>query len=190
MKEILKVLVILAICSFRTYADGTEFQTSIKGTKYLITFQKVKTQNIKNFKKIKIIKFLQQNWYVAFKICKRNKMDLITINNEEQFNNVQSAIRASGHNQSSDLYWTSGTDLGIENNFFWSTNGENIEFDVWNHGQPDNSGGNENCVELRYNKKNAYKLNDNNCVVKNFFICQSVDIDVHCHCNVDIFDKS
>lgn len=115
-------------------------------------------------------------------------MDLVTISNDEQFDNVQNVIRESGHNQSSDLYWTSGTDLGIENNFFWSSNGENIEYDAWNYGQPDNSGGNENCVELRY-KKHFYKLNDNNCNAKNFFICTSVDIDVNCHCNVDISDK-
>lgn len=111
-------------------------------------------------------------------------MELVSINNKEQFDNIQNVIRQSGHNQTSDIYWTSGTDLGNENNFFWTSSGQNIDYNAWNDGQPDNTNDNENCVELRY-RKNVYKLNDNNCYAKVYFICTSVDIDVHCQCKVD-----
>lgn len=100
-------------------------------------------------------------------------MELVSIISEEQFQNVKQVIKDANHTQLEDIYWTSGIDLGNENNFFWTSNSECFSFEPWHTGQPDNAGSNENCVELR-NWNNIYKLNDNNCDANNYFICSKV----------------
>lgn len=111
-------------------------------------------------------------------------MELISITSEEKFRDALNVIEQSGHKEMTDMYWTSGTDLGSENNFFWASNGESfeVEHQPFHEGQPDNSHNNENCIELRY-YKNVYKLNDKNCDIKQYFICSSADVDVHCQYN-------
>lgn len=101
-------------------------------------------------------------------------MELVTIDSELRFENVMQVIKEANHTESEDIYWTSGVDLGNEDNFYWVSNGESFEFEPWHHNQPDNAGNNENCVELR-NWNNSYRFNDNNCEAKNYFICSRVE---------------
>lgn len=110
-------------------------------------------------------------------------MELVAINSEDNFKSALFVIDQSGHKEMTDMYWTSGTDLGNENNFFWASNGECLEYEPFHDGQPDNTNNNENCVELR-NWGNIYKLNDKICDFKQYFICSSVDVDVHCQYNL------
>lgn len=111
-------------------------------------------------------------------------MDLISINTPVKYENALLAIQQSGRNTKVDKYWTSGTDIFSEDNFFWVSNGEAFDYEPWHNHQPDNGKyGAENCVELKW-WNDVYKLNDNNCDAKIYFICSSVDIDVSCQFNL------
>lgn len=101
-------------------------------------------------------------------------MELVSIINEEQYDNVRRVIIESNHTELEDIYWTSGVDLGNENNFFWTSNGDFFDFEPWHHNQPDNANNDEHCIELR-NWNNVYKLNDNNCNARIYFICSRIE---------------
>ena len=49
--------------------------------------------------------------------------------------------------------------------------GRLMHFEFWNTGQPDNSGGNERCVNLW--KDHYYRWNDEECEHKYCFVCQN-----------------
>lgn len=110
-------------------------------------------------------------------------MELVSIKSEEQLKSALHVVYQSGHKEMTDMYWTSGTDLGKENNFFWASNGDSFEYEAFHDGQPDNANNNENCVELR-KRDNIYKFNDKPCDYKQYFICSSIDVDVHCQYNL------
>lgn len=64
-------------------------------------------------------------------------------------------------------FWLSGNDLMEEGIFSWSSNGRPITFKRWLSGQPDNAGGNENCVEMY-----DHQWNDNKCQNDMYFVCE------------------
>lgn len=65
-------------------------------------------------------------------------------------------------------FWLSGSDMGHEGKFVWTNTGLRLTYTNMASGQPDNSLGNENCLEIR----DQGKWNDNNCLVDNHFVCQ------------------
>lgn len=70
-------------------------------------------------------------------------------------------------------FWTQGTSLYRNGQFYWVKSGLNIEFLDWGPGQPDDYGHDEECLELRKYSGN-YKFNDLKCSDRNGFICESV----------------
>lgn len=95
-------------------------------------------------------------------------MELVTLNNEDQYLNVRKVISESEYPTAD--YWTSGTDLGNESSFFWASNGQSFDHVFWHPNQPDNYLNNENCVLLRHWDR-SYKLNDFPCDSSIYFIC-------------------
>ena len=73
-------------------------------------------------------------------------------------------------------FWTSGTDLADEGNFFWMANGRPITFTNWNAGEPNNfryeNGEEENCMELWNRDGKGLKWNDSPCSFETFFVCE------------------
>ena len=67
--------------------------------------------------------------------------------------------------------WIGIDDLGIEGDFAYASDGESIGFTNWMPNNPDNAGGNENCVI--YGKHNGFVWNDVKCSAKNSFVCES-----------------
>lgn len=98
-------------------------------------------------------------------------MELVSINSEDEYNNLMKIISESKYPRAD--YWTSGTDFGNEGNFFWATNGNNFNKVTWHRNQPDNYQNMENCVQLS-SWDNSYKLNDSVCDTSMLFICTSV----------------
>ena len=49
-----------------------------------------------------------------------------------------------------------------------------MDFKFWNHGQPDNSGGQENCVNIWANQN--YEWNDEPCDNLHCFVCENRNI--------------
>lgn len=95
-------------------------------------------------------------------------MELVSINSDDQYENVKEVISETNHPTAD--YWTSGTDQGNESNFFWTSNGESFDYQLWHPHQPDNYLNNENCVLLRH-WDNIYKFNDFPCDSNILFIC-------------------
>lgn len=75
-----------------------------------------------------------------------------------------------------DHFWTSGTDLADEGNFFWMANGRPITFTNWNAGEPNNfryeNGEEENCMELWNRDGKGLKWNDSPCSFETYFVCE------------------
>lgn len=73
-------------------------------------------------------------------------------------------------------FWTSGTDLAEEGNFFWMANGRPITFTNWNAGEPNNfryeNGEEENCLELWNRDGKGLKWNDTPCSFETYFVCE------------------
>lgn len=73
-------------------------------------------------------------------------------------------------------FWTSGTDLAEEGNFFWMANGRPLTFVNWNAGEPNNfryeNGEEENCLELWNRDDKGLKWNDSPCSFETYFICE------------------
>lgn len=73
-------------------------------------------------------------------------------------------------------FWTSGTDLADEGNFFWMANGRPITFTNWNAGEPNNfryeNGEEENCLELWNRDGKGLKWNDTPCSFETYFVCE------------------
>jgi hypothetical protein len=77
-------------------------------------------------------------------------------------------------------FWTSGTDLGNEGNFFFLSNGKSVDQLTWAHGEPNNakksdSNETENCMSFTMNENlKFFRLFDRFCSMKFYFICQEV----------------
>lgn len=73
-------------------------------------------------------------------------------------------------------FWTSGTDLADEGNFFWMATGRPITFTNWNAGEPNNfryeNGEEENCMELWNRDGKGLKWNDSPCSFETYFVCE------------------
>jgi hypothetical protein len=73
-----------------------------------------------------------------------------------------------------DLYWTSGSDLGSEGQFYWASTGQVLGiYDNFDHPlQPDNANKSEHCLELRVPRLNLKNWNDRSCDRKSRYICE------------------
>ena len=72
--------------------------------------------------------------------------------------------------------WTSGNDIANEGDFVWQNDGTPIDVgdrDMWAHPEPNNYGGNEDCVIVVIrNGGSSLKLNDNSCNRHYWFACE------------------
>lgn len=69
--------------------------------------------------------------------------------------------------------WTSGTDQGQEGIFVWMSTGKGFTYTHWRGIQPDNAGGNENCVHVWKSEGNGFHTwNDWICSKKLYYICE------------------
>ena len=69
-------------------------------------------------------------------------------------------------------YWLGLTDTAIEGQFVWQTAGNNAGYTNWNNGEPNNSGGNEDCVGM--DVASTYRRwNDDSCAATTYHaLCQ------------------
>jgi len=68
-------------------------------------------------------------------------------------------------------YWVGGTDTNVEGTWVWEGTGKRIiNYMNWHQNEPNNGGGNEDCLELR--RSYGWIWNDANCGNQNLFICE------------------
>ncbi|XP_047516805.1 C-type lectin domain family 4 member F-like isoform X2 [Pieris napi] len=118
--------------------------------------------------------FFKANWFKAQQYCRFHGMHLASISSQEENDRLEKYVRESGYGR--EHFWTSGTDLAEEGNFFWMANGRPLTFVNWNAGEPNNfryeNGEEENCLELWNRDDKGLKWNDSPCSFETFFICE------------------
>ncbi|XP_055865612.1 C-type lectin lectoxin-Lio2-like [Biomphalaria glabrata] len=67
--------------------------------------------------------------------------------------------------------WIGANDINKESNFIWSSDNSSFLNSTWMLSQPDDSGKNEDCVEIRTDRESKY-TNDNQCTVRSHHLCQ------------------
>lgn len=67
-------------------------------------------------------------------------------------------------------FWTAGTCLSTEPVFYWMGHSKPITYSDWNRGEPNNSKGDEDCIELRYFE--GFTWNDVPCNRKLYTLCE------------------
>ncbi|XP_059476543.1 C-type lectin 37Db-like [Neocloeon triangulifer] len=108
-------------------------------------------------------------WVQAKNDCRSKGMKLLSIESAEENNAMLEQIVL----RPGDSFWTSGSDLGHEGNFYWEATGLAVSgFKYWAPGQPDNAqSGSEHCLEI--SAADNHLWNDNKCDVQHFYICES-----------------
>lgn len=118
--------------------------------------------------------FFKANWFKATQYCRYHGMHLASISSQDENNRLEKYISDFGLGH--EHFWTSGTDLADEGNFFWMANGRPITFTNWNAGEPNNfryeNGEEENCMELWNRDGKGLKWNDSPCSFETYFVCE------------------
>jgi hypothetical protein len=75
-------------------------------------------------------------------------------------------------------YLLSGTDLGKEGQWYWSSTGQDMVYSAWHRNQPDNHKSNQNCLSI-WNVNGTIKWDDAICDSKQRFICEVSQVCQH-----------
>ena len=67
--------------------------------------------------------------------------------------------------------WVGGSDSDVEGIWRWSADDSVLDFTVWYTNQPDNNGGNGDCMAIITNWDNNW--DDMECLLKREFFCQN-----------------
>ncbi|CAH1130036.1 unnamed protein product [Ceutorhynchus assimilis] len=118
--------------------------------------------------------FFKANYFRATQYCRFHGMHLASISSQEENDKLEKYIKDFGFGN--EHFWTSGTDLAEEGNFFWMSTGRPITFTNWNAGEPNNfeyeNGEQENCLELWNRDGKGLKWNDSPCSFETYFMCE------------------
>ncbi|XP_053405026.1 lectin-like [Mercenaria mercenaria] len=111
----------------------------------------------------------RKNWSDAKRYCETQGAHLaIVLSNEE--NVFLKALLRRSHIGSSDQVWMDGDDLKSEHNFVWENTGQGFEITDWGPNEPNQSGGNEDC--LSFFALYDFKWNDEHCDSAFGFLCE------------------
>ena len=110
----------------------------------------------------------KQSWDDALANCRSKNSYLIEINSD-----TESKFLAELDNWSFPSIWVGATNIqeGYKGTFVYEDSKLVVPEEFWNTGEPNNSGGHENCVEM-FNKERDLKLNDIPCTRLLPFICE------------------
>ncbi|CAG9815365.1 unnamed protein product [Phaedon cochleariae] len=104
----------------------------------------------------------------AIKSCQDKSMQLVSIQNKEQNDAINTQLQQSNISGS---YWTSGNRIADKQTWYWLNN-EKITYFNWAPGEPNNRKENEYCIEISRSISDS-KWNDDPCEKNNFYICES-----------------
>ncbi|XP_059481673.1 uncharacterized protein LOC132200308 [Neocloeon triangulifer] len=124
----------------------------------------------------------EKNWQEAAAECCNRNMQLLSIEDAQEVLCLSSMLARSNYGGFQSGWWTAGSDEFHENYFVWCTASttKNITSDFkFGSGEPNNMGGNENCIEMVVTggtpPTNVY-FNDRTCVnFKSKFICETYE---------------
>ncbi|XP_056604827.1 secretory phospholipase A2 receptor-like [Triplophysa dalaica] len=111
-----------------------------------------------------IIHTFNKTWREAQSFCRQYHTDLITVRNQTDNQLIHNII-----NDPQTSVW-----IGLfRDSWEWSDNTDSA-FRYWDSGQPDNSGGSEDCTEVRMNYQGQW--NDGRCSESNTFVCHEDEL--------------
>ncbi|KAL4617320.1 macrophage mannose receptor 1-like [Arapaima gigas] len=105
-----------------------------------------------------------KNWHDAETYCTNQNGHLASIHSEEEISFLSAHMTRSS--------WVGLNDIQTEGTYVWS-DGTPTDFLLWDHNQPDNWQGNEDCIQVRgVDHSNPGTLNDQFCTSTFPFICK------------------
>ncbi|XP_001647954.2 C-type lectin 37Da [Aedes aegypti] len=123
---------------------------------------------------------IRANWFKANEFCNSLKMRLVAIRSQEDNDAVARYVRTTSKFTDNCSFWIGASDLADEGTFVWVATGEEVTYTNWRENEPNNEGGNEDCIQLAYIPALNYhwSWNDNTCAGQSlYFICESVECD-------------
>ncbi|XP_033727772.1 perlucin-like [Pecten maximus] len=118
------------------------------------------------------------SWIDAKKFCMVFGGDLVKIETQSEETMLEQVLNDVHVNRTAKVenYWVDGSDVLSEGDWMWvGTPGYSQFIDNgythWEQGQPDNYGGAENCIQIRYDFNLFW--NDEDCDDKDSFICEA-----------------
>ena len=106
------------------------------------------------------------SWSDANAACAANGMQLATVRSAEE--NELLVHEAAGQ-----TVWIGGTDSAIDDTWLWP-NGQVLKYYNWAPGEPNNSGGDEHCLQVYEGQSNnGGQWNDNQCSRQIYYVCQT-----------------
>jgi cysteine-rich repeat protein len=134
-------------CAFPEDLEGEAFEDDTTHHCYLYVHDTITPQDA------------EQPWYDALYLCRAHGFELAAVNDPQEYDFI--------HDLGDPEVWVGGNDLAEEGTFAWTT-GEPASFDgLWKPGEPSNTAGHENCVEVR-----SDGLNDQQCGELNRYVCE------------------
>ncbi|KAM4574367.1 galactose-specific lectin nattectin-like [Fundulus diaphanus] len=109
----------------------------------------------------------QKDWYEAENACNGLGGNLASIQTDDEQDFISGFILKKTGSYSST--WVGGHKE--EGEWTWS-DGSPFEFNNWSPGEPNNVGGNENCMEI--NLRGRKYVNDANCDIRLPYVCSGV----------------
>lgn len=107
-------------------------------------------------------------WDAAEAYCVAGGGHLASVSSSGENSFLYIDVMPGGLFDPSSPRWIGLNDKKTEGSFVWSS-GDPFSYTNWKSGEPNDSGGNEDCVEIRWNDG---KWNDNNCTNTRLFICE------------------
>ncbi|XP_065332835.1 C-type lectin 37Da-like [Cloeon dipterum] len=86
------------------------------------------------------------NWFDALTFCEARGLVLAhRINTEQEFDYIDGLLNGAGIR--SDYTWVGGTEIGLENSYYWIESGDRVELNKWDPNQlPDTA---NRCLSIR-----------------------------------------
>ncbi|XP_063413996.1 uncharacterized protein LOC134696242 [Mytilus trossulus] len=114
-------------------------------------------------------------WNEAKTACRRedSQSSLVSINSQGEQDYLVRTIKNDEDlsNIASLGFYTGGNDEKSEHNFVWTDNGAPVTYSNWRPGQPNNVGGDQDCLLLQYPDTN-FEWGDVACSEKHPYICE------------------
>ncbi|XP_055627943.1 C-type lectin 37Db-like [Toxorhynchites rutilus septentrionalis] len=125
-----------------------------------------------------VVSEFKANWFRASEYCFYRGMQLAIVKTPEEHRQMVEVSKDS-HAFSNDSFiaWFGGNDLAEEGIFIWHATGERVRYANWRPGQPDNYGGDEDCMALMNIPASGWQwhANDGPCQNAHYFICQNIN---------------
>lgn len=114
-----------------------------------------------------------QNWHTAFEICRAEGGELLSVHNDQEYEQVKVLANKYNTTNIGPSIWLAANDLGQEGSFVWTMTGKRVSYAKFRPNQPDNSNGNEHCLEITW-RWNDVAWNDTTCSTKFPYFCQRI----------------